>query len=331
MPASSSKSIGRFVAGFWVINIIVALAIGTAWIFSSNSSVRAFFVSPTPTLTNTLTPTLTSTATSTFTPSPTTQPTHNQGPAKTLTPTFSPTNTPTPIPYSEGPIVIGYSVQDRPLEVFRFGTGATVRLIVAGMHGGGEYNTIELADLLIAHLQENPEIVPADVTLYILRALNPDGEARTHTYLGRGNANDVDLNRNWDANWQKDWPRDNCWTQSYVTGGPGPMSEPETQALAAFIESHPIDAIINYHSAALGIFPGGLPPDDYSIRLAEAVAAVTTYPYPPINIGCLYTGGFVDWANERGIAALDVELSDHANTDYEMNLAVLDVFLHWKR
>lgn len=331
MPSSSSKSLGRFVTGFWVLNIIVGLGIVAAWLFSSNPSVRAFFVSPTPshTITQTTTPTLTST--STFTPFPTTQPTHTQTPPETSTPTFFPSDTPTPIPFSEGPIVIGYSVQDRPLEVFRFGTGATARLIVAGMHGGGEYNTIELADLLIAHLQENPEIVPANVTLYILRALNPDGEARSHTYLGRGNANDVDLNRNWDANWQKDWPRDNCWTQSYVSGGTGPMSEPETQALAAFIQGHPIDAIINYHSAALGIFPGGLPPDDYSIRLAKAVAAVTTYPYPPINIGCVYTGGFVDWANERGIAALDVELSDHANTDYEMNLEVLDVLLNWKR
>ena len=136
------------------------------------------------------------------------------------------------------------------------------------MHGGGEYNTIQLADLLIAYLQGHSEIVPADVTLYILRDLNPDGEARAHSYLGRANANRVDLNRNWDANWQKDWPRAGCWIQTYVTGGTGPGSESETQALTAFIQSHPIDAILNYHSAALGIFPGGLPPDDYSIRLA---------------------------------------------------------------
>jgi hypothetical protein len=84
------------------------------------------------------------------------------------------------------------------------------------------------------------------------------------------------------------------------------------------------------HSAALGIFSGGLPPDDYSIRLAKAIAAVTTYPYPPINVGCVYTGGFTDWANEEGIAALDVELTDHTHTDFEMNLKVLETFLNWK-
>lgn len=270
---------------------MVGILVIAAWLLTSNPSVRAFFVSPTPTLTETL----------------------------------------TPIPISEGPIVNGYSVQDRPLEVYRFGTGSTERLIVAGMHGGGEYNTIQLADLLIAYLQGHPEIVPADVTLYILRDLNPDGEARADSYLGRANANRVDLNRNWDANWQQDWPRASCWTQTYVTSGTGPGSELEMQALTAFIPGHPIDAIINYHSAALGIFPGGLPPDDYSIRLAEAVAAVTTYHYPPIDTGCKYTGAFTDWTNENNIATLDVELTDHTNPDYEMNLKVLNVFLNWKR
>ncbi len=199
------------------------------------------------------------------------------------------------------------------------------------MHGGGEYNTIQLADLLIAYLQEHPEIVPADVTLYILRDLNPDGEARAHSYLGRANANGVDLNRNWDANWQKDWPRDGVGHRLTLPAGTSPGSEPETKALTAFIESHHFDAVINYHSAALGIFAGGLPPDDYSIRLAKAVAAVSTYSYPPINVGCVYTGGFTDWANEKGIAALDVELTDHTNTDYEMNLKVLETLLNWQR
>ena len=327
MPASSTKTLGRWVAGFWILNLVVGILIVAAWLLSSNSSVRAYFISPTPSFTNTNTPTLTPTFTATFTASSTQTPIFTES----FTPTFTPSETLTPIPFSEEPIVIGYSVQNRPLEVYRFGTGPTERMIVAGMHGGSEVNTIQLADLLITYLQEHPEIVPANVTLYILRDLNPDGEARSHTYPGRPNANNVDLNRNWDANWQKDWPRDNCWTYTYVTGGASPMSEPETKALAAFIEALPIDAIINYHSAALGIFAGGLPPDDYSIRLAKAVAAVTTYSYPPINIGCVYTGGFTDWANERGIAALDVELSDHTHTDYEMNLKVLDVLLNWKR
>ena len=333
--SSSNKWLGRLVTGFWILNLLVGVSLVFAWLMTSDTPVRAFFISPTATATQTDTPTLTPTSTATFTPLPTeTIPpteTPSETPTETPSPIPTPTETPTPIPFSEGPITIGYSVQHRPLEVYRFGTGTNDRMIVAGMHGGSEFNTIQLADQLIAYLKVHPEIVPADVTLFILRDLNPDGEALSHTFLGRVNANGVDLNRNWDANWQKDWPRDNCWTQTYVTSGTGPMSEPETKALAAFIESHPIQAIINYHSAALGIFAGGLPPDALSIRLAKAVAAVTTYPYPPINIGCEYTGGFTDWADVRGIPALDVELSDHLNTDYEMNLRVLKVFLNWVR
>ncbi|MEW6092789.1 MAG: M14 family metallopeptidase, partial [Chloroflexota bacterium] len=112
--------------------------------------------------------------------------------------------------------------------------------------------------------------------------------------------------------------------------GSEPGSEPETQALAAFILGHTFEAIINYHSAALGIFAGGLPPEESTLRLAEAVAAVTTYPYPPVNIGCVYTGGFTDWADEHGIPALDVELTNHTDTDFEMNLRVLEVLVTWQ-
>ena len=81
--------------------------------------------------------------------------------------------------------MIGWSVQNRPLEVYRFGTGTIERLIVAGMHGGSEFNTIQLADRLITYLRYHPEVVPNDKTLYILRDLNPDGEARAHNYLGQ--------------------------------------------------------------------------------------------------------------------------------------------------
>lgn len=331
MPKSSPKSLGRIVTSFWVFNLVLGIFVIGAWLFSSNPAVRTLFISPTPSLTDTPTFTLTLTPTNTFTPSATHTITQSPVPTETFTPSVTPTETVTPIPYSEGPITIGYSVQKRPLEVYRFGTGKTERLIVAGMHGGSEFNTIQLADQLMAYLKDHPEIVPTDVSLYILRDLNPDGEARAHDYNGRANAHNVDLNRNWDANWQKDWPRDNCWTYTMVTGGTGPMSEPETKALAAFIQSHHFDALINYHSAALGIFAGGLPPDDYSIRLAKAVAAVSTYPYPPVNIGCMYTGGFTDWADEKGIAALDVELTDKTHTDYDMNLKVLETFLNWKR
>ncbi len=326
MPAGSTKKLRRLVVGFWMVNLIGGLLVAAAW-FWMNSSAKATFTSQQATTSETPT----QPATLTLTPTKTLPPTETPTPTETAAPSQTPTETTTPVPFSEGPITIGQSVKGLPLEVYRYGTGPIERLIVAGMHGGAEFNTVQLAEELMAYLGKHPQVVPPDVTLYILHDLNPDGVARALNYLGRANANGVDLNRNWPANWQKDWPRAGCWTTTYVTGGKGPASEPETKALMAFIQNHSFDALINYHSAALGIFPSGLPPDDYSIRLAKAIAAVSTYPYPPIATGCVYTGAFTDWANDNNIAALDIELTNHTDTDFDMNLRILNVFLNWKR
>ncbi len=242
--------------------------------------------------------------------------------------------TPTIIPPSSTPEiqqlqVIGSSVAGRPLEVYQFGIGPVEKMIVAGIHGGYEWNTIELADELIDYLKNYPDVIPPDQTLYILRALNPDGLARSKSFGGRANENNVDINRNFPSNWQAEWPRNGCWDYIPITGGKAAASEPETRALMAFIQAHDIQALISYHSAALGIFPGGQPPDTGSLSLAESLAAVIDYPYPPIDTGCIYTGQFVDWASDQGIPAVDIELTNHKDSDFEKNLAILSVFLDW--
>lgn len=203
-------------------------------------------------------------------------------------------------------------------------------MIIAGMHGGYEWNTIKLAEQLVILIQSRPDWIPPDVTLYILRSLNPDGEARARGIHGRTNENGVDLNRNWPALWSPEWPIDGCWRYLPVTAGPYPASEPETLALMQFLLEKEIVALINYHSAALGIFPGGQPPDPASLLLAEAVANVSDYPYPPIDTGCQFTGQLIDWASMHGIAAIDIELTNHRDTDLKQNLDILHVFLQWQ-
>jgi predicted deacylase len=253
--------------------------------------------------------------------------------APTLAAPLHPTPTvpsPTPTVADGLPFVIGTSVGGRPLEVFRFGTGPRELLIVAGIHGGYEWNTIALADELIELLRSEPERIPDDVTLYILRAINPDGEARSHGYEGRANDNGVDLNRNWPINWHPDWDRTYCWHYLPITAGEHPLSEPETAAVMRFILDHDFDGLISYHSAALGIFPGGSPPDTASQRLALALATVSGYRYPPRDYGCEYTGQFADWSISQGIPAVDVELTNHNDTDFEINVAVLETFLNWR-
>ena len=144
--------------------------------------------------------------------------------------------TPTPFVLEGGtrPIVIGYSVSGRPIEVYTFGNGERQRMIVAGIHGGYEWNTIALADELLEYINENPDVIPSDVTLYILRNLNPDGDARDRGIDGRVNDHGVDLNRNFPTNWASDWDRDGCWNYGPTTGGTVPARSQRHKPLWGF-------------------------------------------------------------------------------------------------
>ncbi|MCZ2126397.1 MAG: M14 family metallopeptidase [Anaerolineales bacterium] len=227
-------------------------------------------------------------------------------------------------------ITAGTSVSGRPIEVYAFGNGERQKMIVAGIHGGYEWNTIALADELIQYIFDRPDIIPSDVTLYILRNLNPDGDARDRGVDGRVNDHGADLNRNFPENWASEWNRAGCWRLAETNGGTGPGSEPETQAVMYFLQSHKIETLISYHSAALGVFPGGEPWDADSKKFAKALSKATRYPYPPLETGCVYTGTLADYAVSLGITAVDMELATHENTDFKANLKALDILLNWK-
>ena len=260
-----------------------------------------------------------------FIPTQTTKPN-----ATAIATSASITATPLPLIHEQQPEIIGYSVEGRPLIVYSFGSGEHERMIVADIHGGDEWNTLTLANQLIQYLNQHPNVIPEDVRLYILPSLNPDGEARAHNKYGRLNHNSVDLNRNFPVNWLSNWDRAGCWNYLPSTGGTGPGSELETQALMDFISSHKIEVLVSYHSAALGIFPGGDPRDENSVRLAEAIAGVSSYSYPPIDTGCTYSGTLPDYAVSKGIAAVDIELTNHIETDFDMNLNILQVLMTWE-
>jgi protein MpaA len=267
-------------------------------------------------------------------PSPTSRPGIYYLPSVTPNPFTTPIEAykpPTPfvLPNGPRPLIIGYSVSGRPLEVYKFGQGERQLMIAAGIHGGYEWNTIALADELITYVNENPEIIPSDVTLFILRNINPDGDARSHDIEGRVNERGVDLNRNFPENWQAVWDRDGCWDYAPTHGGSRPGSEPETRAVMKFLSSRQVEVLISYHSAALGIFPGGEPWEEESVEFAKALSKVTEYPFPPIDTGCVYTGTLADYAVSLGAVAVDMELRNHRDTDFPENLKALKVLLNW--
>lgn len=242
-------------------------------------------------------------------------------------------STPTPFVFSGGgsPTLIGYSVLGRPIQAYTFGQGESQYLIIAGIHGGYEGNTIDLANELIKYLSQHPEAVSSGATLYIIPDMNPDAAARGRNPDARVNANGVDLNRNFPTdNWIPNWNHDNCWNDRPTTGGTSGGSEPETRTVTNFIASHHILAMISYHSAALGVFPGGTPWQPASKKLARQLGSATHYPYPPIDIGCNYTGTLADWAVENGVgAAVDMELANHQSTDFDKNLKALRVLTNF--
>jgi protein MpaA len=118
--------------------------------------------------------------------------------------------------------VFGYSIQHRALVDYRVGqpTGP-VRLLVVGVIHGDETAGEPIVRKLLRSWQPS-----SNGALVVVPQLNPDGIA-LHT---RQNARRVDLNRNFPYAWQRiGKPGD----QQY--SGTGPLSEPESKAMAALI------------------------------------------------------------------------------------------------
>src|SRR6056297_1427322 len=71
--------------------------------------------------------------------------------------------------------VIGRSVQDRPITVEVIGTGPVDVIIVGGIHGGYEANSIALARRFAEHYREESSRLPDRFTLHVIDNMNPDG------------------------------------------------------------------------------------------------------------------------------------------------------------
>jgi len=115
-------------------------------------------------------------------------------------------------------IEIGRSVLGRPITARAVGTwGGPVALAVGAIHGD------ESAGVgLVGVLRANP---PAGALTWLIEVANPDGYATGQRFNARG----VDLNRNFPVGWQPSFEGD-------PSVGPAPLSEPESAALAQFLQ-----------------------------------------------------------------------------------------------
>ncbi len=224
-----------------------------------------------------------------------------------------------------GSFVVGKTAQGRDLLARSFGSGERILLLVGGMHGGWEANTVTLVGQLIDHFAATPADVLDGVTLVLIPVVNADGLLFGRTPAGRFNANGVDLNRNWGCSWSPDA----VWRRMQVNPGPNAFSEPETQTLSDFILSLRPTAALFYHSAANGVYAGGCRDDHGSQAMSAIYAQAAGYRYDLPFKAYDVSGAESDWADGQGIAAADVELSSWTDSEFERNLRGVMALQRW--
>lgn len=237
---------------------------------------------------------------------------------------------------------IGYSVEGRPLERYTIGSGERDIILIGGIHGGSEWNTVVLVRQLVDHYYSNFHEIPADFTIHFIPLMNPDGLYRVtggkaihetdfsavDSSRGRFNGRWVDLNRNWDNNWQ---PVSN-WKFGEVDAGTAPFSEPETAAVRDFVFEHDPELVIFYHCAANGIWYGGRgDPDAPAAGIARIYSDVSGYRLPepggPGLVSYRITGAASGYWYKQGIPSITVELETAYLSEFDRNLSALSAVL----
>lgn len=254
---------------------------------------------------------------------------------ETISATLTPTTT---------QMQIGNSVEGRSIEAYAIGTGETNLLFVGGMHGGYEWNSILLAYEMIDHLRANPDLIPDNITVHIIPDLNPDGlflatglegkfaatdisnNDMHSTGLGRMNAHDVDLNRNFDCKWAPQ----STWRGSIVSAGSAAFSEPEAQALRDYVTHISPKAVVFWHSQANNVYASecenGVLPE--TLALMNAYSAAGGYGAVPVFDAYPITGDAEGWLASIGIPSVTVELGTRTSIEWNQNLAGMNAILN---
>jgi murein peptide amidase A len=176
--------------------------------------------------------------------------------------------------------VFGTSIQGRPLEAFRMGDPKGVTVAVVGVIHGNEEAGLLITDQLV-NMQ-----IPSGINLWVIPSVNPDGTALDQ----RGNANKVDLNRNFPFGWAR-----NGQPGYWQYAGPRRASEPETQAVVKFFREIKPALGLWYHQDLNIISPGV----GFEGKIRARYGAITGLPMKRIT-GGRYTGVAATW-QKRGL------------------------------
>ena len=207
---------------------------------------------------------------------------------------------------------IGYSSRGKPINAYYFGNGGSTVLYTGAIHGD-EYSSSYILKDWINELEAKAGDIPAGRQIVVVPNLNPDGFASGT----RNDAKNINLNRNFDVS---DWKSDINDTNGMVQGGggPNPMSEPETQAIANLSRQLRPRLVLSYHavgSVAIGNQAGD------SARLAAQYANMVGYRNGTGSSSEVFdyeiTGTYDDWLAEKmGVPSMVIELGSYTFRDF---------------
>lgn len=241
--------------------------------------------------------------------------------------------------------VIGKSVEGRDIVAYHYGQGEKELLFVAGTHGGYSWNTTLLAYELTNYLKQNSNIIPANIKVTVIPVLNPDGlnkvvgtttknfsaadvpVTKEAQVVGRFNANKVDLNRNFDCDWQAA----GTWQSQAVSGGSAAFSEPESRAIRDYVKANKPVAVVAWYSAAGGVYASSC----HNGVSAETAELTNKYAeasgYPPFEDFDFYsiTGDMINWLSKENIPAISVVLTNHTDTEWAKNRSGIEAILKY--
>ena len=244
-----------------------------------------------------------------------------------------------------GSFVIGKSVEGRDITAYRYGSGSKELLLIGGIHGGYEWNASLVAYQLMDYLKANPNVIPSTVKVTVIPALNPDGlnkvvgtstgnftannvsSSESTVVAGRFNGNNVDLNRNFDCDWQAN----GVWQNKTVSGGTSAFSEPESQAIKSYVEANNPTAVVVWYSAAGGVYSSSCH-NGVSVetsKITKTFADASGYPaYESFDFYAT-TGDMVNWFAKKNVPAISVLLTNHSNTEFTKNQAGIRALLNY--
>ena len=244
--------------------------------------------------------------------------------------------------------IIGYSVLKRPLECFSIGNSPNKVLLCGGFHGM-EWITCHLLYMFIINVcrsiinhkklsDKNLWEYFGKRSLAVVPCVNPDGvEISIHgsrsagmlsdfverisggdTLHWQSNAMGVDINHNFNADWQtvkkRELQNGIAFPSKTRYGGEFPESEPESHCLADFCRNNKIISATAFHSQGEEIYwsyGDSTPPK--SLKIAEKMSELSGYSlsFPEeMAVG----GGFKDWSIQQlHIPSFTVEVGKGEN------------------